>query len=119
MWSMQKIAGAVIVLLLAAVGLPAQSLSADSLYDPLIDHRVLRGTIARRQTTHDVTFEWMLGRAYVQMHEVSRERVSNGTPAYEAVVLFGRDPRSGNTPACGSTTRAPARSIRRGSAAAR
>jgi hypothetical protein len=92
---MQKLAGAVIVLLLAAIALPAQSLPADSLFDRLIGHWVLRGTIARRQTTHDVTFEWMLGRAYVQMHEVSRERASNGTPAYEAVVLFGRDPRSG------------------------
>jgi hypothetical protein len=29
------------------------------------------------------------------MHEVSRERAPNGTPAYEAVVLFGRDPRTG------------------------
>src|SRR5256886_10013766 len=43
----------------------------------------------------DVTFDWILGREYVQMHEVSRERAANGTPAYEAVVLFGRDPRSG------------------------
>jgi hypothetical protein len=42
-----------------------------------------------------VTFDWMLGREYVQMHEVSRERAASGTPAYEAVVLFGRDPRSG------------------------
>jgi hypothetical protein len=77
------------------MALPAQSLPADSLFHRLIGHWVLRGTIARRQTTHDVTFEWMLGREYVQMHEVSRERASNGTPAYEAVVLFGRDPRSG------------------------
>jgi hypothetical protein len=92
---MQKMAGAVSVLLLAAIALPAQSLPADSLFDRLIGHWVLRGTIARRQTTHDVTFEWMLGREYVQMHEVSRERASNGTPVYEAVVLFGRDPHSG------------------------
>jgi hypothetical protein len=56
---------------------------------------VLRGTIAHRVTTHDVTFEWMLGREYIQMHEVSRERATNGGPAYEAIVLFGRDPRSG------------------------
>ena len=58
-------------------------------------HWVLRGTIARQSTTHDVTFDWMLGREYVQMHEVSRERAANGKPAYEAVVLFGREPRSG------------------------
>jgi hypothetical protein len=60
-----------------------------------ISNCVLRGTIAGQATTHDVTFDWMLGREYVQMHEVSRERAANGTPAYEAVVLFGRDPRSG------------------------
>jgi hypothetical protein len=29
------------------------------------------------------------------MREVSRERTRNGTPAYEAVVLFGRDPGTG------------------------
>ena len=37
----------------------------------------------------------MLGREYVRMHEVSRERAPNGKPAYEAIVLFGRDPRTG------------------------
>ncbi len=84
-----------ILLLLAYARLPAQALPADSLFDRLVGHWVLRGTIARQSTTHDVTFDWMLGREYVQMHEVSRERAANGTPAYEAVVLFGRDPRSG------------------------
>jgi hypothetical protein len=72
-----------------------QELHPDSLFARLIGHWVLRGTIAREQTVHDVSFEWMLGREYVQMHEVSRERASNGTPAYEAVVLFGRDPGTG------------------------
>lgn len=84
-----------ILLLLVSAQRSAQALSADSLFDRLIGHWVLRGTIARQATTHDVTFEWLLGREYVQMHEVSRERAANGTPAYEAVVLFGRDPRSG------------------------
>lgn len=46
-------------------------------------------------TSRGRTFEWLLGREYVQMHEVSRERAPTGTPAYEAVVLFGRDPRTG------------------------
>jgi hypothetical protein len=84
-----------LLLVLAAARLPAQGWSADSLFDRLIGHWVLRGTIARRQTTHDVSFEWMLGREYVQMHEVSRERAVNGRHAYEAVVLFSRDPHSG------------------------
>jgi hypothetical protein len=80
---------------LAAAPLRAQGLPPDSLFDRLIGRWILAGTIARQRTTHDVTFVWMLGREYVQMHEVSRERAPNGTPAYEAVVLFGRDPRSG------------------------
>ena len=92
---MTKSTGLSILLLLAAAQLPSQSLAADSLFDRLIGHWVLRGTIARQSTTHDVEFEWMLGREYVKMHEVSRERGPNGAPAYEAVVLFGRDPRSG------------------------
>jgi len=41
-----------------------------------------------------VTFEWLLGREYLQMHEVSRMPALNGT-TYEAVVLFGRDPQTG------------------------
>ena len=75
--------------------LPAHALHPDSLFDRLVGNWVLRGTIARQQTTHDVAFTWMLGREYVQMHEVSRERAANGTPAYEAVVMFGRDPKTG------------------------
>src|SRR6266513_6026478 len=92
---MKQITRLSILLLLASARLPAQALSPDSLFDRLIGHWVLRGTIARHATTHDVTFDWILGREYVQMHEVSRERAADGTPAYEAVVLFGRDPRSG------------------------
>ena len=84
------------VLLLSAlsVRLSAQ-LPADSLFDRLIGKWVLTGTIARQQTTHDVAFSWMLGREYVQMHEVSREKDARGQPQYEAVVMFGRDPKTG------------------------
>src|SRR6185503_5929792 len=62
-------------------GLPLarQGLHPDSLFPRLVGNWVLRGTIARQQTTHDVTFDWMLGREYVQMHEVSRERAANGS----------------------------------------
>jgi hypothetical protein len=80
---------------LSAGVVDAQALPPDSVFDRLIGNWVLRGTIARQETTHDIAFTWMLGRSYVQMHEVSRERNSDGTPAYEAMVLFTRDPRSG------------------------
>jgi hypothetical protein len=83
------------LLAVATTRLAAQGLPPDSVFDHLIGRWVLKGTIARQQTTHDVSFEWLLGREYVQMHEVSRERAPNGTPAYEAVVLFGRDPHTG------------------------
>ena len=82
-------------LLWTPAGLFGQALHPDSLFPRLIGHWVLRGSIARQQTVHDVTFEWLLGREYVQMHEVSRERAPNGTPVYEAVVLFARDPGTG------------------------
>jgi hypothetical protein len=91
-----RIVATLVVLLLTAVNsLPAQSLKADSVLDRLIGHWVLRGTIARQSTIHDVSFEWLLGREYVQMHEISRERTANGAPAYEAIVLFTRDPETG------------------------
>ena len=86
---------AVLVLVGSAHRLPAQALHPDSLFDRLVGTWVLRGTIARQQTTHDVNVTWMLRREYVQMHEVSRERAANGTPAYEAFVIFGRDPKTG------------------------
>jgi hypothetical protein len=88
-----------LIFVLLALGVPgaslAQSLPADSLFARLAGRWVLRGTIARQQTVHDVTFEPLLGGTYLQMHEVSRERALNGAPAYEAVVLFGRDPATG------------------------
>jgi hypothetical protein len=91
---MRTLIRALIALLLTS-RLPAQSLPPDSLFHWLAGHWVLRGTMARQQTVHDVTFDWLLGREYLQMHEVSRERSPTGSPAYEAVVLFGRDPKTG------------------------
>lgn len=91
----QQVAACAMCILSAAARLPAQALPPDSVLDRLIGHWVLSGTIRGRSTVHDVTFAWVLGREYVQMHELSRERAANGKPAYEAVVLFGRDPRSG------------------------
>jgi hypothetical protein len=82
-------------LLVLATPLSAQSLPPDSVLARLAGRWVLRGTIARQPTVHDVTFTWMLNRGYLQMHEVSRERTPKGTPAYEAMVTFTRDPKTG------------------------
>ena len=89
----------VLVFALVAACAPAtlsgQGLHPDSLFATLVGRWVLSGTIAHQPTVHDVTFEWLLGREYVQMHEVSRDRGPDGRPAYEAVVIFGRDPTTG------------------------
>ena len=92
---MRKVVMVAVVLMCAPVDLFGQALNADSLFQRLVGHWVLRGTIAHQQTVHDVTFEWLLGHTYVQMYEVSRERKPSGTPAYEAVVIFGRDRGTG------------------------
>jgi len=56
---------------------------------------VLHGTIAGKETTHDVVAEWVLGHQYLQLREVSCERDAKGQPAYEAIVIIGWDQASG------------------------
>lgn len=80
--------------LLLVPPLGAQTVQRDTLLDHLIGHWVLRGPMAGQQVVHDVTFHWVLGGEYVEMHEVSRERTPAGTPAYEAIVYLVRDPRT-------------------------
>lgn len=66
-----------------------------TLQDELLDHHqgawVLDGTIAHKQTTHDVTCDWVLNHQYLRIHEVSREKNTKGEPAYEAMVFIGWD----------------------------
>lgn len=73
----------------------AQNQSPDplKLLDHLAGNWVLKGTIGGKQTTHDVQARWVLRHEYLQLHEVSREKDSNGEPAYEAIVLFSWDPK--------------------------
>jgi hypothetical protein len=66
----------------------AQSQSPANLLDSITGSWVLEGTIAGKQTTHDVFAEWVLNRHYVQLKEVSREKDSAGRPAYEAIVFL-------------------------------
>lgn len=63
----------------------------DPLLEQLAGAWVLRGTLARQQTTHDVTAEWVLNHLYLRLHEVSREKDAAGKPQYEAIVLIGWD----------------------------
>ena len=80
---------------MVAIPLRAQTTNApDPLLDRLIGRWVLQGRMAGKQVTHDVSSEWRLGNEYVELHEISRERTANGSPAYEAIVYLGRDPRT-------------------------
>ena len=63
----------------------------DQLLDHLAGNWVLQGTIAGKDTTHDLEAAWVLGHQYVLIHEVSREKNSQGLPAYEAMVFVGWD----------------------------
>ena len=72
----------------------AQVAQRDSLLDHLIGRWVLRGRMAGQDVVHDVTFRWVLGGEYVEMHEVSRERTAARTPAYEAIVYLVHDPHT-------------------------
>ena len=79
---------------LLPLGAGAQTPQRDSLLSQLIGHWVLRGHMAGKEVVHDVTFQWVLGGEYVEMHEVSRERSSARTPVYEAIVYLVHDPHS-------------------------
>jgi hypothetical protein len=89
----------------AAVVLVACSASAqqptfqDPLLDSLVGTWVLQGSIAGRETTHDIVSEWVLGHQYARLHEVSREKDAKGQAAYEAIVFIGWDQAS-NQYAC-------------------
>ena len=91
-----------LVVLMGAVsgcGFAQSGAFEDALLDQLTGHWVLHGTIAGKDTTHDVTADWMLRHEYVRLHEVSVEKNRTGQPAYEAIVFIGWDATS-NQYAC-------------------
>lgn len=61
----------------------------------LLDHMTgswtLEGTIAGRETTHDIEADWVLRREYIRIHETSREKNAQGQAAYEAIVFIAWD----------------------------
>jgi hypothetical protein len=66
--------------------------------DPLLDRLtgawILQGTIAGRETSHDIESEWVLGHEYLRLHETAREKNAQGQPAYEAIVFIEWDESS-------------------------
>jgi len=82
-----------LVLLIALLWVPALVTAQQPPVDsPLLDHLVgrwvLQGTIAGQQTTHDIDAEWVLDHHYLRIHEISREKNSQGKPGYEATVFI-------------------------------
>ena len=56
----------------------------ESLIDKLTGEWVMTGTIDAEQVVHDVKGDWILGRRYLRIHDVSREKEGDGGPVYEA-----------------------------------
>ena len=73
--------------------------SPADLLNQLEGNWVLRGKIAGRPTVHDVQAHWILHHEYLQIHEVSRDKDSQGSPAYEAEILVSWEPKT-NQYAC-------------------
>lgn len=63
----------------------------EALMEDMVGEWRMTGTIAGEQVTHDVSAEWILGRRYVRIHEVSRERDESGALAYEAWIDIAWD----------------------------
>jgi hypothetical protein len=97
---MKKLMKIILFLILASCALSArQSIFQDSLLDHMTGTWLLLGTIAGKETTHDIVIEWVLGHQYIRLQEVSHEKNSNGDAAYEAIVFIGWDEPS-NQYAC-------------------
>lgn len=79
----------------SSTAMPQGAASAPTLFDRLVGHWVLRGTIDGKPTVHDVDADRVLNGGYVRLHEVSRERDATGRPAYEAIIFISADPKTG------------------------
>ena len=63
----------------------------DTTIDKLVGEWTLQGMMQGKETTHDISVEWVNQHQYLRIHEVSREMKADGTPAYEATVYLGWD----------------------------
>jgi len=89
----RRILTGLLCVLFCSAFLAAQNSAAvpTKLLDHLTGSWVLQGTIAGKQTTHDIHATWVLNREYVQLHEISREKDASGAAAYEAIVYLSWD----------------------------
>ena len=77
----------VLMVCLAVLTLPARADFSRS--EHLAGKWVLHGTMAGKETTHDVDADLVLNKGYVRIHEVSRDT------KYEAIVFISVDAKSG------------------------
>ena len=61
---------------------------SEALLDRLAGNWVLSGKLAGRETTHDISADWVLNRGYLRIHEISREKAPSGAAIYEAIVFI-------------------------------
>lgn len=71
--------------------LPIQDEQA--LLDKMTGRWTMSGQIRGAQTVQDVDAKWVLNHEYIELHEISRERNSEGKPQYEAIIHISWDPR--------------------------
>ena len=48
----------------------------------------MEGTLAGKQTKHDIDAQWVLDHHYLRIHEVSQEKKADGKPQYEAMIFI-------------------------------
>jgi hypothetical protein len=77
-----------LILFLPIVAKFQQIIQPDSLLNKLIGKRVLKVTIAGKETIHDVDAKGVLNGQYVQLTEVSRTKDGKGNPLYEAIIYI-------------------------------
>jgi len=80
--------------LFVPAGLAQSQATPEALLDKMTGHWVMTGTVGKQRTTHDVDVDWVLKREYIQIHEVSREKDSDGSIAYEAWIYIVWDAKN-------------------------
>jgi hypothetical protein len=81
-----------VVLLLHSLSCSAQkSDSQESILDQMTGNWILKGTIAGKETIHDITVNWVLDHQYIQITEVSQEKDATGKPEYDAIVFISQE----------------------------
>jgi hypothetical protein len=74
----------------------SESRPPETLLDRLAGRWVLRGRIAGRETTHDISADWTLNHGYLRIHEVSREKEPSGEASYEAIIFISHNAKTGD-----------------------